>query len=40
MRSWLSVDTKQATGKVTEVPTRDVIPIATQEQLIVELYSK
>jgi small subunit ribosomal protein S4 len=38
--SWLSSETKQVTGRITEVPTRDVIPIATQEQLIVELYSK
>lgn len=38
--SWLSVDTKKASGRVTETPTRDVIPIAAQEQLIVELYSK
>ena len=27
-------------GKITEMPTRDTIPIAAQEQLIVELYSK
>lgn len=38
--SWMSVDTKKAAGRVTEIPTRDVIPIAAQEQLIVELYSK
>ncbi len=38
--SWMSVDTKKVAGRVTEVPTRDVIPIAAQEQLIVELYSK
>ncbi len=37
---WISVDTKKATGKLTEFPTRDTIPIAAQEQLIVELYSK
>jgi small subunit ribosomal protein S4 len=38
--SWITVDTKKAAGRVTEVPTRDVIPVAAQEQLIVELYSK
>ena len=37
---WISVDAKKATGKLTEFPTRDTIPIAAQEQLIVELYSK
>jgi small subunit ribosomal protein S4 len=38
--SWLAVDTEHAVGKVTERPTRETIPIAAQEQLIVELYSK
>jgi small subunit ribosomal protein S4 len=38
--SWLAVDADQAVGKVTELPTRDAIPVAAQEQLIVELYSK
>jgi small subunit ribosomal protein S4 len=38
--SWLLVDADQALGKVTELPTRDAIPVAAQEQLIVELYSK
>jgi small subunit ribosomal protein S4 len=38
--SWIQVDPEKATGKVTERPTRDAIPIAAQEQLIVELYSK
>jgi small subunit ribosomal protein S4 len=38
--SWLSVDAEKAVGKLTELPTRDQIPIAAQEQLIVELYSK
>lgn len=37
---WLSVDHKQATGKMTEKPSRADIPLAVQEQLIVELYSK
>ena len=38
--AWLAVDADQAVGKVTELPTRDAIPVAAQEQLIVELYSK
>ncbi|HXF94729.1 MAG TPA: 30S ribosomal protein S4, partial [Gemmatimonadales bacterium] len=38
--SWIQVDTEKAVGKVVERPTRDAIPIAAQEQLIVELYSK
>ena len=38
--SWLSVDAEKASGRVTERPTRDAIPLNAQEQLIVELYSK
>src|SRR5882672_1101085 len=38
--SWIQVDTDKVLGKVTERPTRDAIPLAAQEQLIVELYSK
>jgi len=38
--SWIQVDTDKALGRVTERPRRDAIPIAAQEQLIVELYSK
>ena len=38
--SWITVDTEKAVGKMTALPTRDTIPIAAQEQLIVELYSK
>jgi small subunit ribosomal protein S4 len=38
--SWIQVDTAKALGRMTERPTRDAIPIAAQEQLIVELYSK
>ena len=30
----------RVSGKIVERPTRDVIPIAAEEQLIVELYSK
>jgi len=38
--AWIAVDTEKATGRMTERPTREAIPIAAQEQLIVELYSK
>jgi small subunit ribosomal protein S4 len=37
---WLEVDYKSGTGRMLDVPTRADIPIAAQEQLIVELYSK
>lgn len=37
---WLTVDQEKASGKLIELPTRDAIPVAAQEQLIVELYSK
>ncbi len=38
--AWIAVDPDKVVGKITELPTRDAIPIAAQEQLIVELYSK
>ena len=38
--TWVLVDPDKAVGRMTERPTRDTIPIAAQEQLIVELYSK
>ena len=38
--TWIQVDTDKAVGRMVERPTRDTIPIAAQEQLIVELYSK
>ncbi|MEN8145366.1 MAG: 30S ribosomal protein S4 [Gemmatimonadota bacterium] len=38
--SWLGVDYKNFTGQVLERPARADIPLAVQEQLIVELYSK
>jgi small subunit ribosomal protein S4 len=38
--AWITVDTEHVVGKITELPTRDAIPVAAQEQLIVELYSK
>ena len=38
--AWLAVDREARSGRITERPTRDAIPVATEEQLIVELYSK
>jgi small subunit ribosomal protein S4 len=38
--TWVQVDSEKAVGRMTERPTRETIPIAAQEQLIVELYSK
>ncbi len=38
--SWITVDAEKVSGKLTELPTRETIPLAAQEQLIVELYSK
>ena len=38
--SWLAVDRESRTGRITERPTRETIPVAAEEQLIVELYSK
>lgn len=40
MVSWLSIDAEKVAGRLIELPTRDAIPVAAQEQLIVELYSK
>ena len=37
---WLEVDFKSQSGSMVEMPTRETIPIAAEEQLIVELYSK
>ncbi len=37
---WLEVDFKTMSGRMLELPTRETIPIAAEEQLIVELYSK
>lgn len=37
---WISVDADKAVGRLLELPTRDQIPVAAQEQMIVELYSK
>ncbi len=38
--SWLGVDYEGVAGRVLERPTRSDIPLAVEEQLIVELYSK
>jgi small subunit ribosomal protein S4 len=38
--SWLEVDFKIFKGRMLSKPTRAEIPVAAQEQLIVELYSK
>lgn len=38
--SWLGVDYDNYSGRVLEQPSRADIPLAVQEQLIVELYSK
>ena len=38
--SWIAVDKETFSGRMLERPTRPNIPIAAQEQLVVELYSK
>jgi len=38
--AWIGVDFDNLTGRMLEVPSRADIPLAVQEQLIVELYSK
>ena len=38
--NWLAVDEGSRTGRMVERPSRADIPLAVQEQLIVELYSK
>ena len=38
--SWLDGDIEKMTGKVIEVPSREVIDVPVNETLIVELYSK
>jgi small subunit ribosomal protein S4 len=37
---WLALDEKARVGRMVRQPTRQDIPLAAQEQLIVELYSK
>jgi small subunit ribosomal protein S4 len=38
--AWLAVDKDTFSGRMLERPQRQAIPIAAQEQLVVELYSK
>jgi len=38
--TWLSLDPKNLSGKVVELPTRDQIDVALNEQLLVEFYSR
>ena len=38
--AWIAVDKDTFTGRMLERPQRQSIPIAAQEQLVVELYSK
>jgi small subunit ribosomal protein S4 len=38
--NWIAVDRESFSGRMLERPARQSIPIAAQEQLVVELYSK
>ncbi len=38
--AWLAVDAESFSGRMLERPQRTSIPVAAQEQLVVELYSK
>ena len=40
LQEWLALDEKAKVGRMVRHPTRADIPLAAQEQLIVELYSK
>jgi small subunit ribosomal protein S4 len=40
LMDWLALDEKARIGRMVRQPTRADIPLAAQEQLIVELYSK
>lgn len=40
LMDWLALDEKARVGRMVRQPTRADIPLAAQEQLIVELYSK
>jgi small subunit ribosomal protein S4 len=40
LMDWLALDEKARVGRMVREPTRADIPLAAQEQLIVELYSK
>ena len=38
--SWIAVDKESFSGRVLEKPQREAVPLAAQEQLVVELYYK
>jgi len=38
--SWLQIDRENFSGRLLEIPSRELIPVPIQEQLIVGLYSK
>jgi small subunit ribosomal protein S4 len=40
MPSWLQIERENFSGKLLEIPSREMIPVPIQEQLIVGLYSK
>jgi len=40
LAEWLTIDEGKKIGRIVRQPTRADIPLAVQEQLIVELYSK
>lgn len=40
MVPYLDIDTSKMEGEFVEVPSRDVIPVTMDEQIVVELYSK
>ena len=40
MATWLQIDRDALSGRLVEVPSRDMIPVPIQEQLIVGVYSK
>ena len=40
LMEWLALDEKSQVGRMVRRPERQDIPLAVQEQLIVELYSK
>jgi small subunit ribosomal protein S4 len=40
MPSWLQIDRGNFSGRLLEIPSRELIPVPIQEQLIVGLYSK
>ncbi len=38
--SWIAIDKETFSGRILEKPQRQAIPLAAQEQLVIELYSK